>query len=181
MPMELTHYKLTVDQYMEMGARGILPPDPKCELIDGEILVMASMGPAHRALVARASRQLITELGGRAVVFVQSTLRIGTHSAPEPDVAVLAPRADFYENKQTEPADVLLIIEVGDSSLGFDRGVKLDLYRRCAIAEYWIVNVVDRVIEVYRGNSPPQIVRRGETLAPVAFPDLALRADDLLG
>ena len=181
MPMELTRYKLTVDQYLQMAEGRILPPDVRCELIDGEILVMASMGPPHMAVVGRAAKLLIIALGDRACVFVQSTMRIGRHSAPEPDLAIMAPRDDFYGSRFAEPSEVLLIIEVADSSLSFDRGEKVELYRTAGIAEYWIVNVPDRVIEVHRGDAAPLVVRRGETLAPLAFPDLMLRADDLLG
>lgn len=94
---------------------------------------------------------------------------------------MLEPRDDFYENKWANPDDVLLLIEVAESSLAFDRNRKRRLYQQAGVRDYWIINVSKRVIEVYRGADPTLIVRRGETLTPLALPDLVVPADTLLG
>ena len=177
----LTQRRLfTVDDYHAMAEAGVLNAEDRVELIDGEILEMSPIGSRHAAHVNRLNRWLTTALGERAVLSVQNPVRLDDFAEPEPDLAVLRPRADFYAEAHPGPRDVLLLIEVSDSSLVFDRKVKLPLYAGHEIPEVWVVNLIEGQIEVYRRPegreySKAQTPRRGERLAPLAFPGVGDR------
>ncbi len=125
-------------------------------------------------------------LGDRAVVSVQNPLPVGDWSEPQPDVTVLRPRADFYAGGHPQPADVLLVIEVADTTVRFDRMVKAPLYAEQGVDEVWIVDVGAEVVEVYRqpsleGYRAVGRHGRGEFIAPLAFPDVSVGVDEILG
>jgi Uma2 family endonuclease len=144
-------HRLTVEEYFRMVEVGILRPRERVELIEGEILDMAPVAELHGGTVAQLIPLLQETLGKRAVLWVQSTVILDRRSAPEPDFAVLRPRADFYKKSGLpRPADILLIIEVADSSLRHDRDTKAPLYARQAIPEYWLVDVRGKHLTRYR-------------------------------
>jgi Uma2 family endonuclease len=125
-------------------------------------------------------------LGERAIVDTQNPIHLGEHSEPQPDVVLLRPRPDLYATGHPQPGDILLLIEVADTTTAYDRGVKIPLYGGAGIEESWLVNLEADTIEVYRQSSPEgyrrvQTIRRGESLAPEAFSYLVLRAEDILG
>lgn len=161
-----------------MGEAGILREDERVELIEGEILEMAAAGSRHAAGVKRLNR-LFSRLGDRAVVSVQDPLQLSETSVPEPDLVLLRPRPDFYASGHPTPGDVFLVVEVSDTSLAYDRDVKLPLYAEAGVPEVWLVDLVERTVWVCRnpGGRRYQDVRpvgRDERLAPLAFPDLTL-------
>jgi Uma2 family endonuclease len=124
--------------------------------------------------------------GDRSIVHIQNPVRLGRHREPEPDVVLLKPRDDFYRSKMPTTEDVLLLVEIADSWLEYDRDTKARLYAEASIVEYWPVNLVDRLILVYRDASPAgygsvQIVRPGDSIRPIAFPDVAIAVSDVLG
>jgi Uma2 family endonuclease len=177
--------RLTVTQFQRMGETGILPPDARIELIDGEMLEMAPIGPAHMHLVNRLTRLLVRAVGDAAIVSVQNPVVVDPYSEPQPDLVLIRPEAEAA-GRLPESADVLLLIEVSDSTLRFDRKVKLPLYARRGIAEAWIVNVAGRTVEVHRdphaeGYRLHQVVGIEQTLAPAALPSAALRLRDIFG
>lgn len=146
-----TRHKLTVDDYQRMAAAGILTQDDRVELIDGEIIDMAPIGQGHAATVNRLNRALVLAFGDRAIVSVQNPLRLNRFNEPQPDVAVFRPRDDFYATgERPGPADTVLVIEVADTSLRYDRFVKLPLYARMGIAEVWIIDLHRRRVDVHQ-------------------------------
>ncbi len=147
----LTRYKLNVDDYYRMAEAGILSEDDRVELIDGELIAMAPIGQGHAGIVNGLNRVLVMAFGEQAVVSVQNPLRIDRLNEPQPDFVVLRPRDDLYQHgARPEPADVVLVVEVADSSLRYDRTVKLPLYARAGIGEVWIVDLRRRVVDVHR-------------------------------
>ena len=142
-------YRFSVNDYERMIRHGILTENSKVELIRGEIVAKMPIGDPHIACVNRLNRLLVRAVGDDAIVSIQNPVRL-PDSEPEPDVVLLVPRADDYANGKATTADVLLLIEVSDTSLAYDRGVKLPLYAEAGIAEYWIVNLSDRCLHRYR-------------------------------
>lgn len=133
-----------------MGHVGILHEDDRVELLDGEIVQMTPIGPTHAGVINRLNHLLAQALGGRGIVTVQNPVRLELRSEPQPDIVVARPRSDFYMLGHPTPDDILLLIEVADSSLVTDRAVKLPLYARAGIVEVWLVDLQDRTIVVHR-------------------------------
>jgi Uma2 family endonuclease len=147
-------HKLTVDDYDRMAEAGILGEDDRVELIDGDIIDMVPIGQDHAATVNKLTRALVIAFGDRAIVSVQNPVRLNRLNEPRPDFAVFRPHADFYATgERPGPADTLLVIEVADSSLRYDRTVKLPLYARTSIPEVWIVDLRSRMMDVHRSPS----------------------------
>lgn len=175
----------TVAQYHRMAETGILHEDSRVELIRGQIVDMAPIGAPHMGMVNRLTSVLPKIVGDRALLSVQNPVRLDDGSEPEPDIALLRPRADYYEGAVPGAPDVLLIIEVADSSLEDDRAVKVPLYAESGIPECWIVNLVERVVEVFRQPqggryAEPRRLGLGDTLDIVALPSASLPVADLM-
>ncbi len=169
-----------------MGAAGILGEDDRVELLDGEIVEMTPIGPGHAGCVNRLTQLLVAGLGDRAVVAVQNPVRLALRSEPQPDLVVARPRADFYRLAHPTPGDVLLLVEVAETSADFDREVKTPLYAQAGIPELWLVDVPSRQVVVHRAPAGGRYgevrsVGHGDRLAPQAFPDVALSVADVLG
>lgn len=143
-------HRLTVSDYYRMAEAGILREDQRVELIDGAIIDMSPIGSRHAATVARINRLMVWSLGAQATVSPQNPLRLSDYSEPEPDIALLRPRQDEYAASHPGPMDVVLLIEVADSSLRFDREVKLPLYARHGIPEVWLVDLEQDRVLVFR-------------------------------
>ena len=147
-------HKLSIEAFNALWRAGHLGEGDRVELIDGLILDMAPIGRPHMSLVNRLTRWLVNAVGDRGVVSVQNSIVLPPWSQPQPDLAVLAPAFFALRGDLPQARDVLLLIEVADSSLAFDRGRKRALYAREGIAEYWVVDVAGCAIEVYREPSP---------------------------
>ena len=176
----------TTDDYHRMGQAGVLTEDDRVELIEGEIIEMSPIGSPHAARVKRLNRLLVRRVGTRAIIQVQDPVVLSRLSEPEPDLAVLKPREDFYAARHPQPADVLLLVEVADSSRVFDRTVKAPLYARAGIPELWVVDVIDEIVEVHRKplrGAYHDVKRfvRGKRVTIAAFPGMAFRVADILG
>ncbi|MET0646714.1 MAG: Uma2 family endonuclease [Pyrinomonadaceae bacterium] len=148
-PVQITRYSFTVAEYQRMGQVGIFSEDDRVELVCGEIIEMSPIGESHAACVGRLTQDITLMLLRSAIVWVQNPIVLDDYSEPQPDVAVLRPRADFYGQAHPRPEDVLLIIEVSDATLAYDRKIKVPLYARSGIPETWIVNLPEEHIEVY--------------------------------
>lgn len=175
----------TRSEYHTMLEAGILHEDDRVELIEGEIWEMSPIGSKHAACVDRLNMVLAASLQGRAIVRVQSPIGLNDLSEPQPDLAVLRFRSDFYTEDHPTPGDVVLLIEVADSTLAKDRS-KIELCARHGIPEAWLVNLKNNVLEIHRRPTPQgykmiRKLRRGETVSPQAFPDLKIMVDDVLG
>lgn len=155
MPGELmTRHRLTVDDYHQMAESGILGPDDRVELIAGEVLDMSPIGSLHAAIVRALARWLSDSVGQSAIVAVQDPIHLDDSSEPQPDIALLKPRPDFYASAHPGPADTLLIVEVAESSLAYDLGVKVPLYARHGIPEVWVIDAATRNTDRFRGPRP---------------------------
>lgn len=174
---------LSVHDFHRMGEAGILAGDDRIELIDGGLIDMAPIGSTHAGMVIRLSQRLTRALAGRALVSSRNPVRLDERSEPQPDIAVLRNRRDFYQESHPGPSDVLLVIEIADSSLDYDRGVKVPLYARHGVPEVWLVDLNARHVSIYRrpdGGAYREALRPGatETVAPVLLPDLSLSLAD---
>ena len=178
-------YRFTVDQYLAMGKAGILSKEDRVELLEGVIVAMAAMGNRHLAVVARFNKTLTQSVGDRAIVWVQGSVQLDDNTRPEPDLALLRERPDFYESEAAGPEDILLIIEVSDSSLEYDRGEKLALYARFGIPEVWISALPELIVEahtepVHGRYKCKRIYSPGDTITPGRFPDIVLPVSEIL-
>ena len=180
-------WRFTVDDYYRMTDAGILAEDDRVELIQGEIVQMAALGACHAGSVNKLDDFLRRGIpDGTAIISVQNPLRLGGYLEPQADLLVLRYREDYYSRRHPTPADVLLLIEVSDTSLAYDRGVKLPLYARAGIPEVWIANLVDDIIERYTepGADDYRAVAQfghADTIRSVTLPSIALAVDDGLG
>ena len=147
-------HRLTVSDYYRMAEAGILSPEARVELIDGEIIDMAPPGSLHASTVHRLNRILVRAAGDAAVVLVQNPVRLSENSEPQPDLALLRERKDFYSQQHPGPHDVFLVIEIADASLRFDRDVKVSLYAAHGIPEVWLVDLRSR--RLVRHRDPQQ-------------------------
>ena len=181
---EVVRRRFTVHDYHRMGEAGILHEDDRVELIEGEIVEMAAIGTRHFTCVNGLTRLLVRSVGDAAIVSVQNPVRLDEHTEPQPDLTVL--RVRDYRESLPMPEDVLLLIEVSDTTLSYDRGMKLPLYARAGIREVWIVDLPGEVIECHTDPSGDvyrslERARRGEKIESVALPELAFRVDAMLG
>lgn len=186
MAVPLKHYRFTRAEYHQMVKAGILHEDSPVELIDGEILEMSPIGRMHKASVDRQTRIFTASLGDSVIVRVQSSIVLGDDGEPEPDVVLLRSRDDFYADADETPGDILLIVEVADSSEAYDRQVKVPLYARYNILEVWVASLNGDQIFLYRDPTPSgyatvQVARRGDVMSPLAFPELAIPVEAILG
>jgi Uma2 family endonuclease len=185
--MELTTYKFTTEEYQLMGKAGILHPEARVELINGEIIVMSPTGLKHSVVINRLTRFLVKKIDEAGIVSVQNPFRIPDYSEPQPDILILRPRDDFYANKFPLPEDILLLIEVADSSLRYDQTIKLSLYAEHRIPEYWIVNLERDILEIYRQPQNKFYLKQTlidnpqVTFAPIAFPEITMTLKDIYG
>ena len=147
-------HRWTVADYHRLAEAGILGEDDRVELIEGELYEMAPIGSRHAGAVDWILSKLSEMAGGRAIVRCQSPIRLGERSEPQPDLALLRPRADWYRDAHPGPEDVLLVVEVADTTAGWDREVKFPLYARHGIPEAWLVDLEAGRLEIHRGPGP---------------------------
>ena len=179
--------RFTIRDYHRMGEAGILGCDERLELIDGALVVREPIGSRHASTVRRLDRLWAARVGERSIISVQNPIVLpNDNSELQPDFTLLVPRADFYAGAHPVPADVLLLIEVADSSLRLDRRVKLPLYARAGIREAWLCDLTTDRVEVHRqpgadGYTSVRVAVPGDSLAAEAFPDISLTVRDVLG
>jgi Uma2 family endonuclease len=180
-----SRHKLTVAEFHRMGEAGILDEDDRVELLEGEIFDMAPIGSRHARIVNVLAEHFTLAAKGRVLVQPQGPLQIPLHNEPVPDVLLLKPRPDRYRDALPQPADVLLVAEVSDSSLGRDRDVKIPLYGRQGIPEAWLIDVQHETITVYRKPGPEGYgevfeLREG-SIAPACLADAPIALSELFG
>ena len=183
-PVVVRHHLLTVDDYHRMAEAGILGEDDRVELIEGELIDMAPIGSEHAGKGIRLSSLLSTALAGRAFVSQQNPLRLEEHSEPQPDIAVLRYRNDFYKASHPQPADILLLIEIADTTVRYDREIKIPLYARHGIPEVWLIDLQQERVEIYLQPSSEgyrQILRPGknERIVLSLLPEVSILIADL--
>jgi hypothetical protein len=178
-------HRFTVEEYESMAKHGIISDRPRLELLAGEIVEMSPIGPPHGACVDRLTRLFVLGLVDRAIVHTQGEIRLMPDSMPQPDLALFAPEERFYEKRHARVDEILLVIEVADSSLAIDRRVKLPIYASHGIPEYWIVDLRHRKLERYRdpagrAYASTGILGKTDTVSPLAFPDLVLPLAEII-
>jgi Uma2 family endonuclease len=178
--------RFTVAEYHRMGEAGVLTEDDRVELLDGAIIEMSPIGVAHASAVDRIAETFRERLGARVNVRVQGPVVLDRYSQPQPDVSILARREDFYAVRHPRPRDVMLAIEIMSTSQGYDRTLKLPLYAKAEVREVWLVDLRAQAIEVHRrpalrGYREQRSYVRGDTIAPLAFPRLRIRVNEILG
>jgi Uma2 family endonuclease len=179
-------YLFTAEQYHQMGEAGVFLPGDRVELIEGEIIQMNPIGDPHAGGVNRLTKVFVVRVGDAGVVGIQNPVRLAVRSEPEPDLAILRYRDDYYASKGPTPDDVVLLIEVADSSVTFDLNVKAPLYARYNIPEYWLVDLNRQQVTVFRqpsaeGYRSMQVHERGSTLTLAELPDISITVDEILG
>lgn len=187
MVTETLIHKFNIETYHRLISTGILHEDDRVELIEGRIVDMTPIGTRHSSCVKRLNSLFSRKLQGCAIVSVQDPVQLTEdESEPQPDITLLKNREDFYSDELPKAEDVLLLIEVADTSVEYDREIKVPLYARASIQEVWLVNLLENCIEIY--SSPRSgvyvlslTVKNDQTLSPKAFPDVSLTAKQILG
>jgi Uma2 family endonuclease len=175
----------TVEDYHQMAAAGIFHPEERVELIAGQIIRMSAKGTAHTAAVRRTANVLRNLLFNQAEVYTQDPIQLNDFSEPEPDVAVVRLDPLDYADHHPTPSEVYLIIEVADSSFKYDRETKAKVYAKSGIADYWVLDVIDRKLHVFReptqeGYQTEVIFSEEARVSPLQFPDVAITLQDML-
>jgi Uma2 family endonuclease len=174
-----------VSEFHQMAQAGILTEEDRIELIDGELIEMPPIGSRHASVVDELNYRLTRVIPDALRVRIQNPLRLGDTNEPQPDVALVRARPDRYSGDHPGPEDVLLVIEVGDTTADYDRQVKMPLYARAGIQEAWLVDLTTGHIECYRRPAPQgyaEVTRAGadEVLRPLALPEVAIRLNEWL-
>jgi Uma2 family endonuclease len=175
--------RISVERYQRMVAAGVLSKDDRIELIEGDLLTMAPIGSRHAALSMRLTKLFVRGVGDAAEVSVAGPIRLGDFSEPQPDLSLLRPRTD-YVSRIPEPCDVVLAVEISDSTLAFDQTTKLALYARHGIIEYWVLDVEGSRILMYRSPVGTTYAEKLEisgtsVASPRALPELQIAVNHL--
>jgi Uma2 family endonuclease len=185
MAVPLLKGPFTVDAFQRLAELGVLREDDRVELIAGQVVEMTPIGDRHASCVRRLIRVFGQRLLEVALIDIQNPVVLGAQDAPQPDLTLLRPRADAYP-KHPRAADILLVIEVADTSLTYDRDIKIRLYARAGVPEAWLVDLSADLIQVYR--EPPsgehasvRFVSRGDGITPLHFPNVTFSSDEILG
>jgi Uma2 family endonuclease len=186
MTVQLLRWKFTVEQYHKMIESGILTKYDRVELIRGEIIEMSPIGTKHAAGVRLLSNKLGQCLGNRIILSIQNPVVLNDNSQLQPDVSLLKPRDDFYATAHPQPQDIFLLIEVADSTIEYDREVKIPLYAEANIIEVWLVDINEQIVEVYQqptaaGYQHIQKFASGQTLSIPAFFDVNITVNEIFG
>lgn len=178
--------RFSLDEVYKMTEIGILPEESGWELIDGYLVEKMSIGSRHAGVVKKLNRKLSLLVGEAAIISVQDPIRIDEYNAPEPDIALLKPREDFYIDSHPRPDEALLLIEVSDSTVENDREIKRTLYAVAGIEEFWLVNLKENTVECYSAPKNgsyrlAQIFEPGEAIASKKVENLILQVEEILG
>jgi Uma2 family endonuclease len=186
MGVQILRWQFTVGDFARMAAAGIFAEDDRVELIDGEVRVMSPIGPRHAAIVKRLNALLSRQVAATAIVSVQDPIQLTDYTEPQPDIAVLRRREDFYAHAHPLSADVLLVVEVAETSLEYDREEKVPRYAQAWIPEVWLIDVERETVTQYtqpdgRGYRGEQTLQRNHVVVSVTMNHLQLAIDDILG
>ena len=184
--VQIQRRRFTVDDYYRMLAAGILHEDDHVELVDGEIREMSAIDAVHAANVKRLNHLLSLRLAQRFVIGVQDPIRLNEFNEPEPDLSVLRWHDDYYEQHHPTPEDTLLVIEVANSSLVYDRREKLPRYAAAGIPQVWLLDLASRSLEQYANPEHGQyqlrkVLHQGMSVEATTIPELVLTVDQIFG
>ena len=176
-------YKFTADEFMKIYEAGIFDDNDRIELLEGDLIIMHAIGRRHACAVTNLNADFIEQAKRRYMISPQNPVFIERRSLPRPDIVLIPWQRRWRDHPKSN--EVFLIAEVADSSLDYDRKQKMPLYARYGVQEFWLVNLVDDVIETFRNCDGSKyrdvrIWRRGERVAPEAFPDVFIDVDDTI-
>ena len=185
MAAEISRRLFSVYDYHKMVDAGILCEDDRVELIRGEVVAMSPIGPRHNAAVLRALNKLLSIVGNHAIVGSQGSIRLDEYDEPQPDIYLLRPKEDFYASGHAGAPDIFLIVEMADSSLGYDRSTKMELYAETAVPEYWVADIQNECVIAHSNPAPKgyrtvQTWKRGTAITPRLLPECPIPVDVLL-
>lgn len=177
--------RFTVDDFYKMTELGMLKDYEKSEIIKGELIEKMPIGEKYSAVVEKLVETLSDKLGKSVSLRNQQPIKFSDYDEPQPDLAILQRRDDFYFHNKPVPKDVLVLIEVSDTTLKYDRDTKLSLYAEAEISEVWIINLPNNIVEVHQNPSNgiyqlAKIFKRGESIKSEILPDLSLEVDEIL-
>jgi len=183
--VEIQRRLFTVIEYDRFIEAGVLTEDDPVELINGEVVKMSPISSPHVGCVNRLNRLFSQRLGNEVILHIQNPIHLDKYSEPEPDVVLLKFRDDYYAESLPRPTDVLLLIEVADTSLSYDRRVKVPLYAKAGIREVWVVDVENRLVYVHRNPVKGKyhealIVKSGDAITPSAFPEMTVSLEEMI-
>jgi Uma2 family endonuclease len=182
--VQLLRKKFTVVEFQQMAESGIIQDEDRLELIEGELIEMGKIGKKHAACVDRLNDLFRDKFGKRVLVRSQNPIELSSYSQPQPDLAILRRKDDYYETGHPQPKDIFLLVEVADTTIESDREIKVPLYARHGVFEVWLVNLNDQVIEVYRepnssGFQYRETLAQGQTISPIFFSDIGIVIDEI--
>jgi Uma2 family endonuclease len=186
MAVQILRWQFTVTDFARMVAAGIFTEDDRVELIDGEVRAMSPISPRHAAIVKRLNALMSRQVADRAIVSVQDPIQLTDYTEPQPDIAVLRPRHDFYAYAHPLPADVLLVVEVAETSLEYDRAEKIPRYAQVLIPEAWLINIEQETVIQYTQPDgtfyrSEQTLERGPIIISSTISDLQLAVERIFG
>ena len=186
MRIETDKKLFTRDEFSRMYEAGILDEDRRYELLDGEIVEMSNPGSRHTACTNRTTKALVQAFGDRGIVSIQNPFVLDDYNEPKPDVVVAKPRADFYDDLDISAEHSILVVEIALTTLYKDRRRKLPIYARLGIPEYWIEDLKNGVLLVYREPAGDRYntaltLQTTDSIAPLLFPDIVIHVRDLMG
>ncbi len=185
MTAQLLRKKFTLADFEQMVETGIIKDEDRVELIEGEIIDMGKIGSKHAAYTDRLNDLLRDKLGKKILIRVQNPVKLNVYSQPQPDIALVKRREDYYEKEHPQPKDIFLLIEVSDSTLETDREIKIPLYAKHGILETWIINCNNQSLEVYRHPTPNNYQQKltlfsGEKISCLSFPDEEFTVNEMM-
>ncbi len=183
-PPRPERYRFSVQEYEQMIKAGVFDEDDRLELIEGEIVAMSPINPHHAGRVDRIAELFYEQTRGKALIRIQNPIEVA-RSEPQPDLALVRRRPDYYTKSHPKPKDILLLVEVADTSADYDRTVKIPLYARAGIGETWLVDLTEMLVEIYRqpsasGHKEKRTAGLKETLSPLALPEVRLKVREVL-
>jgi len=186
MTVQILRWQFTVADFARMTEAGIFAEDDRVELIDGEVRAMSPIGPRHAAIVKRLNALMSRQVADRAILSVQDPIQLTDYTEPQPDLAVLRVREDFYVQAHPMPADVLVVVEVAETSLEYDREEKVPRYAQVRIPEVWLLDVEQETVTQYTQPDGTRYceehtLQRGQILVAATVSNLRLALDDIFG
>lgn len=184
--VQLLRKKFTITEFEQMAETGIIKDEDRFELIEGELIDMGKIGNRHAACVRRLLRLLTQVIADQAIIDVQNPIQLGNYSQPQPDLAILSRKNDYYEAAHPTPEDIFLLVEVADTTIETDREIKIPLYAKHNIIEVWLINLNREVVEVYSQSNlnsytEEKIFTKGQIISPISFPEININVDKIFG
>ncbi len=184
--VQLLRKKFTITEFEQMAETGIIKDEDRFELIEGELIDMGKIGKRHASCVDRLNDLFRDKFGKGVLVRSQNPIQLGNYSQPQPDLAILTRKNDYYETAHPTPEDIFLLVEVADTTIETDREIKIPLYAKHNILEVWLINLNREVVEVYSQSnlnsySKETILTKGQIISPISFPEININVDEIFG